>query len=67
MEDIKRKCNSMVNFSKFISSKKIVSKIITLGYNQCVRDQLSGISVHNMRNNSFTLLSVKNKPFVSRF
>ena len=45
MEDIKRKCNSMVNFSKFISSKKIVSKIITLGYNQCVRDQLSGISV----------------------
>ena len=55
----------MVNFSKFISSKKIVSKIITLGYNQCVRDQLSGISVHNMRNNSFTLLSVKNKPFVS--
>ena len=34
MEDIGRIYNSMVDLSKFISNKKILSKIITLGYNQ---------------------------------
>ena len=33
MEDIKR-CNSMVDFSKFTSNKKIFDKFVTLGYNQ---------------------------------
>ena len=27
MEDIKRRCNSMVDLSKFISNKKILSKV----------------------------------------
>ena len=33
IEDIRRKCNLMVNLSKFTTNKKILSKIITLGYN----------------------------------
>ena len=33
MEDIKRKCNLMMNLSKFISNKKIFSEIVTLSYN----------------------------------
>ena len=30
---IKRRCNSMVDLSKFTSNKKILSKIVTLDYN----------------------------------
>ena len=30
---IRRRCNSMVDLSKFTSNKKILSKIVTLGYN----------------------------------
>ena len=33
IEDIRRKCNLMVNLSKLTTNKKILSKIITLGYN----------------------------------
>ena len=33
MKDIKRKCNLMMNLSKFISNKKILSEIVTLSYN----------------------------------
>ena len=33
MENIRRKCNPMVNLSKFTSNKKILSKVVVLGYN----------------------------------
>ena len=33
MEDIRRKYNSVVNLSKFIFNKKILSEIVVLGYN----------------------------------
>ena len=32
--DIKRKCNPMVDLSKFISDKKILGKVVPLNYNQ---------------------------------
>ena len=32
--DIRRKCNPMVNLSKFTSNKKILSWVIALVYNQ---------------------------------
>ena len=32
MEDIKRKCNPVMDLSKVASNKKILSKIVTLGY-----------------------------------
>ena len=31
MEDIKRKCNQIVYLSKFISNKKILNEVVTLG------------------------------------
>ena len=34
MKDIRRKCNRMMNLSKFTSNKKILSGVITLVYNQ---------------------------------
>ena len=34
MEDIKRKCNSIIDFSKFVSNKKILSGVIFIGYNK---------------------------------
>ena len=34
MKDIRRKCNPMMNLSKFTSNKKILSGVITLVYNQ---------------------------------
>ena len=33
IEDIRRKCDPMVDLSKFISNKKILGKIVPLGYN----------------------------------
>ena len=36
MEDIRRRCNPMVDLLKFIYNKNILSKIITLGYNNFV-------------------------------
>ena len=33
-EDIRRKCNLIVDLSKFTSNKKILSEIVTLYYNQ---------------------------------
>ena len=45
MKDIKRKCNSMVNLSKFISNKKTLSGIVVLGYNQ-VRCQILSLFSH---------------------
>ena len=33
MENIRGKCDPMVDLSKFTSNKKILSKIIDLGYN----------------------------------
>mgnify|MGYP003764434317 CR=1 FL=1 len=32
MEDIKRKCNPTVDLSKFTSNKKILSKVVALGW-----------------------------------
>ena len=34
MKDIRIKCNSTVDFSKFTSNKKILSKVVALNYNQ---------------------------------
>ena len=34
MEDIKRKCNPIVDLLKFNSNKKILNKIITQNYNK---------------------------------
>ena len=34
MEDIRRKCNPIVNLSKFTTNKKILSKVVTLDYNK---------------------------------
>ena len=34
MEDIRRKCNSMVDLSKFTFNKKIFFKVVVLNYNQ---------------------------------
>ena len=34
MEDIKRKCNLMVNLSKFTSNKNTLSEVVALCYNQ---------------------------------
>ena len=34
MKDIKRKCNPMIDFSKFKSNKKILSEVVVIGYNQ---------------------------------
>ena len=34
MKDIRRKCNSMVDLSKFTSNKKILIEIVAIGYNQ---------------------------------
>ena len=36
MRDIRRRYNPMVDLSKFTSNKKILSKVVTLGYNQFV-------------------------------
>ena len=33
-EDIKRKCNWMVDLSKFISNKKILNGVVALAYNE---------------------------------
>ena len=33
MKDIRRRCNPMINLSKFTSNKKILSKNVTLNYN----------------------------------
>ena len=34
MEDIRNKCNLMVDLSKFKSNKKILSEVVVLGYNE---------------------------------
>ena len=34
MEDIERKCNPIVDFSKFTPNKKILNKVVVLDYNQ---------------------------------
>ena len=34
IEDIRRKCNPNVDFSKFISNKKILIEVIALSYNK---------------------------------
>ena len=36
MRDIRRRYNPMMDLSKFTSNKKILSKVVTLGYNQFV-------------------------------
>ena len=44
----------MMDLSKLIfNKKKILSKIITLNYNQWLRDKLIGTGIQNMSNNSF--------------
>ena len=34
IEDIKRRCNPIVDLSKFTSNKKILSNVVVLSYNQ---------------------------------
>ena len=41
MKDVKRKCNPMINLSKFTSNKKILSKVVALWYNQVCSQTLS--------------------------
>ena len=41
MEDIRRKCTSMVDLSKFTFNKKILNKVIALNYNQVCNQTLS--------------------------
>ena len=36
MEDIRKKYNPMLDLSNFTSNKKILSKVVTLGYNHFV-------------------------------
>ena len=43
MKDIRRKCNPMVDLSKFTSNKKILSEIVALGYKQVCNQTLSYI------------------------
>ena len=40
IEDVRRKCNSMMDLSKFTFNKKILSKIVVLGYNQVCSQNL---------------------------
>ena len=41
IKDIRRRCNLIVDLSKFISNKKILSEVIALGYNQVCYQILS--------------------------
>ena len=41
MDNIRRKCNLMVDLSKFTSNKKILNKVETLDYNQVSSQTLS--------------------------
>ena len=47
MEDIKRKCNPIMDLSKFTSNKKILSKVVALCYNQFLAKLYSFENVHN--------------------
>ena len=41
IDDIRRKCNPMIDLSKFTSNKKILNKVETLDYNQVSSQTLS--------------------------
>ena len=41
MDNIRRKCNLIVDLSKFTSNKKILNKVETLDYNQVSSQTLS--------------------------
>ena len=41
MENIRRKCNLMVDLSKFTSNKKILNEVVVLDYNQVCSPILS--------------------------
>jgi len=41
MEDIRRKCNPMMDLSKFTSNKKILNEVVILDYNQISSQILS--------------------------
>ena len=41
MEGIKRKCNLMMDLSKFTYNKKILSGVVVLGYNKVCSQILS--------------------------
>ena len=41
MEGIKRKCNLMMDLSKFTYNKKILSEVVVLGYNKVCSQILS--------------------------
>ena len=41
MDDIRRKCNPMMDLLKFTSNKKILSGVVALGYNQVCKQTLS--------------------------
>ena len=44
MEDIRRKCNAMMDLSEFTSNKKKLSKVIALDYNKVYSQTLSFIN-----------------------
>ena len=45
MEYTKRKCNSIVDLSKFTFNKNILSEIVVIGYNQICSQTLSFYNV----------------------
>ena len=46
MEDIRSRCNLMVDLSKFIFNKKILSKVVVLGYNKfCKKKKYKNLEV----------------------
>ena len=45
MEDIKRKCNLMMDLLKFTSNKNILSEVATISYNQ-VYSQILSIQIN---------------------
>ena len=45
MEDLKRKCNPIIDLSKFTTNKKILSKVVDLGYIQFCNYTLSEFTI----------------------
>ena len=41
IKNVRRKCNSMVDLLKFTSNKKILCKVLAIGYNQFYSQTIS--------------------------
>ena len=67
---IRRKCNSMVNLSKFTSNKKILSETVVIGYNQICSQTLFinyiGKEIIFERNLSLNQFSFINRHLICR-